>query len=267
LDWVIGPIPVEDKIGKEIISRFTTTIDSGDEFYTDSNGRETIRRKLNYRPTYNLSNAEPESGNYYPVNTRIQIQNSAGDERFIVMTDRSQGGSSLASGQLELMLHRRCLHDDAFGVDEPLNETGYDGKGLQIRGTHQLMFLNNSESSDYRVASLQMALRPIIAFTDKPVKLTQKLLNAGAISDNVQLLSLEQLSANLFLIRLENIYEKSEDNRSATIDLQELFQRKITNMRETLLAANTDKSATRKFWNYKITLMPMQIRTFLVDLA
>jgi len=41
------------------------------------------------------------------------------------LPDRAQGGTSLKSGQIELMLNRRILNDDARGVGEPLNETGF----------------------------------------------------------------------------------------------------------------------------------------------
>ena len=44
---------------------------------------------------------------------------------FTVLTDRSQGGSSINDGDVELMLHRRLLHDDAFGVGEALNEIAF----------------------------------------------------------------------------------------------------------------------------------------------
>ena len=55
-----------------------------------------------------------------------------------VMTDRAQGGSSLRSGQLEVMLHRRLFNDDAFGVGEALNETAF-GTGLVVRGQHRVL--------------------------------------------------------------------------------------------------------------------------------
>ena len=58
-----------------------------------------------------------------------------------MVTDRSQSGASLASGELEMMLHRRTLFDDARGVAEPLNETmcgclACACRGLISRGTH-----------------------------------------------------------------------------------------------------------------------------------
>ena len=62
------------------------------------------------------------------------------DIQLTVLTDRSQGGASIADGQLELMVHRRTLNDDSLGVGEPLNETGIDGKGLRVRGKVEKYF-------------------------------------------------------------------------------------------------------------------------------
>ena len=61
-----------------------------------------------------------------------------------VVTDRAQGGASLASGALELMLHRRLLLDDWRGVAEPLNETQCGCSacacaGLIARGVHRVL--------------------------------------------------------------------------------------------------------------------------------
>ncbi|CAM9315202.1 unnamed protein product [Ectocarpus sp. 4 AP-2014] len=66
-----------------------------------------------------------------------------------VLTDRAQGVSSLADGELELMAHRRLLTDDQRGVGEALNETTggmshfpdwkREGDGQVFRGTYYLV--------------------------------------------------------------------------------------------------------------------------------
>ena len=43
-------------------------------FYTDSNGRQMMERKRDYRPTWTLNVTEPVAGNYYPINSRIFIK-------------------------------------------------------------------------------------------------------------------------------------------------------------------------------------------------
>lgn len=48
---------------------------------------------------------------------------SCGIGQLSVLTDRAQGCSSLADGELELMAHRRLLTEDQRGVGEALNET------------------------------------------------------------------------------------------------------------------------------------------------
>ncbi|XP_011850339.1 PREDICTED: lysosomal alpha-mannosidase [Mandrillus leucophaeus] len=46
LEWSVGPIPVGDTWGKEVISRFDTPLETKGRFYTDSNGREILERSL-----------------------------------------------------------------------------------------------------------------------------------------------------------------------------------------------------------------------------
>jgi lysosomal alpha-mannosidase len=93
-----------DDLGKEVISRFTTDLQTNGLFYTDSNGRELLERKRNYRPTWNLDLTERQSGNYYPVTSRILIRDTVRQQEVAVLNDRSQGGSSLNDGQMELMV-------------------------------------------------------------------------------------------------------------------------------------------------------------------
>jgi lysosomal alpha-mannosidase len=86
VEWTVGPIPVDDHIGKEIILRYDTDIQSQGKFYTDANGREVLERTRDYRPTWNYTVNEPVSGNYYPVNSRIWIKDQS--RQLTVLTGR-----------------------------------------------------------------------------------------------------------------------------------------------------------------------------------
>lgn len=138
LDFSVGPVPVAaDGLGKEVVTRFHTDVASAGRFFTDSNGRDFLRRDRDKRSDWDLKVTEPVAGNYYPLNLGIylhQAADQAGAADVSVLVDRAVGGASLRDGQLELMLHRRLLRDDGKGVGEPLNETvcvaaGGDGGG------------------------------------------------------------------------------------------------------------------------------------------
>lgn len=100
--WLIGEIPINDGFGKEIITRFETDIESSGIFYTDSNGREMLKRMRDHRDTWSVHLFEKISGNYYPITTKIAIEDEK--KRFALISDRAQGGSSLADGSLEIMV-------------------------------------------------------------------------------------------------------------------------------------------------------------------
>lgn len=74
MEWTVGPIPVEDGLGKEVVLRLTSDLQSGSEWFTDSNGREMLRRRRNFRPTWNLTVIEPISGNYYPLTAAMYLE-------------------------------------------------------------------------------------------------------------------------------------------------------------------------------------------------
>ena len=44
LAFQVGPIPVEDGVGKEVVIVYKTEIESNGTFSTDSNGRQMVRR-------------------------------------------------------------------------------------------------------------------------------------------------------------------------------------------------------------------------------
>lgn len=126
-DWIIGPIPIgkfPNENGLEIITRYETNFQNKQMFYTDANGRETIRRTRDQRSTWELQTSEEVASNYYPVTSWIFIRDLSKDMQMTIMPDRSQGGSSMIDGTIEMMLHRRLLFDDGYGMEEALNEPG-----------------------------------------------------------------------------------------------------------------------------------------------
>ena len=75
---------------------------SDDKYLILNLHRRVIRK--NFRPTWPLNQTEQVAGNYFPVNSRIYIKDAK--TQLTVLTDRSQGGASLKTGSLELMV---CL--------------------------------------------------------------------------------------------------------------------------------------------------------------
>jgi len=86
IDWRVGPIPVEDNIGKEIIIRYSSHIKSQSKYYTDANGREVLERTRNHRPSWPYVVDEPISGNYYPINSRIWVKDN--DRQLTILTGK-----------------------------------------------------------------------------------------------------------------------------------------------------------------------------------
>lgn len=95
--------------GREVITKYTTQLKTNSTFFTDSNGREMLKRIRNFRPTWNVQIEEPEAANYYPVTSKITIKDEEQNIQFSVLTDRAQGGSSLNDGEIELMV-KVCTH-------------------------------------------------------------------------------------------------------------------------------------------------------------
>jgi len=52
------------------------------------------------------------------------------------MNDRSQGGTSIAPGTVELMQNRETPTDDNKGVGEPLREKDAYGNGMRVIATY-----------------------------------------------------------------------------------------------------------------------------------
>ncbi|XP_039250452.2 lysosomal alpha-mannosidase-like [Styela clava] len=292
-EWTIGPIPFEDGYGKEFISRFYFPLQTNGEFYTDANGREILKRKKDFRPTWTLNQSEPVAGNYYPVNSRIYTNDTK--TQFTILTDRSQGGSSLFNGTLELMMHRRLFGDDAKGVGEPLNETGQFDDGLIVRGKHFILVDSLSDAAKHhRLLAEEIYMSPLVSFyanvstnDRRSFESFPKSALTKSLPKNVHLLTLStETSDGSVLIRLEHQFQKSDDptySQPVTVSLKDIFVGyEVTSLEELVLGANALKQdVVRLLWSeavknnpvpsdsklhfqepFDVTLSPMQIRTF-----
>lgn len=293
IEYAVGPVPIEDGVGKEVVSRYSTSVESRGYFYTDSNGREFIKRKRG---------DERVAGNYYPVTASIFIEDQI--TSFSVLVDRSQGGASLSDGSLELLIHRRLVQDDARGVGEALNETDLGispyppfgnstrlGSGIITKGMHRLM-IGMKGASKARSQMDTVFSQPHIfvasAPNDIPLIFHQPdltLLNAS-LPENVMVVTFSALKkANLFLVRLAHQYGIDESHSLSSpvyVDLQSLFQNQfIESITEKTLSANQDRAKwerKRLRWTdydmngvtkycaldsgHLIELKPLEIRTF-----
>ena len=106
--WLVNSL-ILDLTGKEIIAKYDVKLITKDSFFTDSNGRQMLKRTRNYRPTWKLNVTEPVSANYYPVNSRIFIRDE--NDQATILTDRSQGGSSMGKF-LWCSIHNFCMISD-----------------------------------------------------------------------------------------------------------------------------------------------------------
>ena len=185
ITWQVGPITG----GREVVVVYTTDINNtGGEFFTDANGRQMMRRERRE------DTAEDEAGNYYPVTTRLELRAEAGQVVSLV-TDRSQGGSSLHTGEMELMLHRRCTQDDWFGVGEALEEEAY-GAGLVARGQHFL--LSGASLSSVRLMMQEKVLTPRLSLVGADLSLeewlTAEVEPYSALNNNISVPASVQVS-------------------------------------------------------------------------
>ncbi|XP_068656340.1 alpha-mannosidase At3g26720-like [Aristolochia californica] len=302
LEFTVGPIPVDDFIGKEVVTQFMTTMMTDKIFYTDSSGRDFIKRIRDYRPDWDLQVNQPEAGNYYPINLGIYIKDNGTE--FSVLVDRSVGGSSIKDGQVELMLHRRLLYDDSRGVAEALNEVVCNQnqcEGLTVQGKLYLRIDPLGEGAKWRRKVGQEIYSPfLLAFTEQDGgKWTSSHVTSFSatgpsysLPDNVALITLQELEDGTVLLRLAHLFEMGEEEDfsvMSTVDLNKLFpSKKISKITEMNLSANQERAEMEKkrlVWNvvgapkeesvmrggpvdpYKLVveLAPMEIRTFIIS--
>ncbi|CAG9794567.1 unnamed protein product [Diatraea saccharalis] len=270
VEWIIGPVPIGTDLGKEVVTVFTTNISNNGQFYTDSNGRQMIKRTC-WNESLGQQQKKPVPSCYYPVTSRICIHSLNSSVEMCVLPDRTQGGTSYNEGEIELMVHRRLLTDDGFGLEESLNEEDH-GVGLVIKGRHRIYVGNFRQEIDELTFSERIShaarrwqMEPWMFFASGEKINRRKWQNVRnkryssirlhGLPRHIHILTLEPWKAGSVLLRLENTLEKPvrgglhekldnpddfpSKSSHITVELKKIFlQWKIKMVKETTLAAN-----------------------------
>ena len=98
---IINDVDIRMMRNSEVGMRLTTDIRSGNDFYTDLNGFQMIKR------TRRLEKL-PLQANYYPVASMAYIQDQS--SRLTLVPKQPLGGSSLSEGKVELQHPIESIH-------------------------------------------------------------------------------------------------------------------------------------------------------------
>lgn len=203
----------------------------------------------------------------------------------------------MVDGEIELMVHRRLLYDDDFGVGEALNEVAY-GTGLVARGKHWLFLCGEGTGvpfSLHRQIGQDIFLSKIYAISSPsstPLYPQTTIISnlASVLPPNIHLLTVEPLPNNQIIIRLEHYYELNEDpfySQPVTLSIQVILSSLpfVKSLRETSLGGNSFIEDVHRFdWSSNenttasypndnfvpppgtIVLWPMEIKTFILEI-
>ncbi|XP_046613811.1 alpha-mannosidase 2 [Neodiprion virginianus] len=105
-------VDISDTQNFEIAMRLNTGIVSRDQFFTDLNGLNMVRRQRFPKL--------PTQGNYYPLPTAVYIEDER--MRLTVATAQPLGVASMGTGQIEIMQDRRLMQDDNRGLSQPVTD-------------------------------------------------------------------------------------------------------------------------------------------------
>jgi len=83
-DWIVGHLPIENNVGKEIITRFETDLKNENVFYTDANGRQMVKRMFNTKSVGCTGSNNVITGNWYPIYSKIFIRDEKEGLNFLI---------------------------------------------------------------------------------------------------------------------------------------------------------------------------------------
>ncbi|KAJ6252865.1 alpha-mannosidase [Anaeramoeba flamelloides] len=289
-EFIGGMIEIELHCGpnlpgnKEYITRFETDIENKKILYTKNNGLETGKRE------YLDLDTQAIPANYHPFPSAAWINgtntNTKNEEEILLIAERAHGAGSINEGQIEVMVARRTLQDDGFGLGMPLVDTTefktklwlsidthYSNKNKrQAAATILPLFSDNLHmSSSYPVISKSSEWSTKF--------LTEKSELCITLPGYIHILTISKTfdQQSKGILRIQHLSEFDEGS-PYTVNLNKLFSCSNTfnpsNFQEMSLSlSNTIDTCHSSNKNIKpnpkavseITIKPMEIRTFIFD--
>ncbi|XP_077356445.1 epididymis-specific alpha-mannosidase isoform X2 [Festucalex cinctus] len=237
--YSLGPLPVN----AEVVLRTSSSLKSERTLYTDNNGYQMMKRT--HREFANNTLAR----NYFPMVRVAYIEDEL--SRLVLVGDRAHGVSSQASGELEVMLHRRLWNNLPWnlGYNLTLNDSSV------VRPTLRLMLASRGVTSKiYQREAIELQHRPVVMPIDMPSEIFElhwkeearqgsPRTRAVVLPPNLHLLSLSipgwnysvQSGENVqpepdydrVLLRIMHLFEEEEDpelSKPVTINLKDVLQ-------------------------------------------
>ncbi|CAL8241601.1 unnamed protein product [Merluccius merluccius] len=238
--YSLGPL----QLNTEVVLRTTTDLQTDRTIFTDANGYQMMKREHRDIPDNTVAR------NFYPMVRAAYIQDDR--SRLVLLSERAHGVSSQASGQLEVMLHRRLWNNLPWnrGYNLTLNDSSVIQPALWIT-----MSSLSASSRLHQRGAVELQNRPLVMPIDQPRR--EKELRAAVpvrpvvLPPNLHLLSFSipgwnyssQHDRHLLhldsgrglrpepdydrvLVRIMHLFEEGEDpefSKPVSIDLKEVL--------------------------------------------
>ncbi|XP_061768626.1 epididymis-specific alpha-mannosidase isoform X2 [Nerophis ophidion] len=157
--YSLGPLPVNT----EVVFRTSSSLRSERTLYTDNNGYQMMKR------THSEFTNNTLARNYFPMVRAAYMEDEL--SRLVLVSERAHGVSSQASGQLEVMLHRRLWNNLPWnlGYNLTLNDSSV------VRPTLWMMLgAKGATSQLYQRAAIELQHTPVVLPIDRPQEVDGK---------------------------------------------------------------------------------------------
>uniref|UniRef100_A0AAF5PSH8 Alpha-mannosidase n=3 Tax=Wuchereria bancrofti TaxID=6293 RepID=A0AAF5PSH8_WUCBA len=266
----------------ELAMRLEAGIDNGDEFFTDLNGYQMVkRRRLKQLPL---------QAHFFPMPSSAFIE----DEmlRMTLLSAQPSGVANLASGQMDVMLDRRLNQDDGRGLFSGVMDNRKTTSSFRL--LFEVPSRNVPVNTKARVTAyhsahaydrmLSLLYPPVILLTNlsEDYMNSYKLMNTVFSCDDTHLITLRTLAApTIYDTRSVHIHTprnsyalvlhrfgidcrfttKLPEICTATLNVKRLFVKPPSRVAETSLTMLYDYPGDVN----DISLEPMEVRTFRLD--